>query len=62
MAALETGRTSWTAVLDAVRLGPVDDATTVTADQLRALIDRLIIGGGRAATAGWGVTAPHGVR
>jgi hypothetical protein len=26
-AALETGRTSWTAVLDAVRLGPADDAT-----------------------------------
>ena len=27
VAALETGRTSWTAVLDAVRLGPADDAT-----------------------------------
>ena len=26
VAALETGRTSWTAVLDAVRLGPADDA------------------------------------
>ena len=32
VAALETGRTSWTAVLDAVRLGPADDATAVTAD------------------------------
>ena len=27
VAALEPGRTSWTAVLDAVRLGPADDAT-----------------------------------
>ncbi|GAA2773339.1 hypothetical protein GCM10010440_75030 [Kitasatospora cinereorecta] len=30
VAALETGRTSWTALLDAVRLGPADDATAVT--------------------------------
>jgi hypothetical protein len=45
VAALETGRTSWTAVLDAVRLGPADDATAVTADQLRAVIDRLITAG-----------------
>jgi len=36
VAALEPGRTSWTAVLDAVRLGPTDDATAVTAGQLRA--------------------------
>jgi hypothetical protein len=43
VAALETGRTSWTAVLDAVRLGPADDATAVTAAQLRAVIDRLIM-------------------
>jgi hypothetical protein len=27
VAALETGRTSWTAVLDVIRLGPADDAT-----------------------------------
>jgi drug/metabolite transporter (DMT)-like permease len=27
VAALESGRTLWTAVLDAVRLGPADDAT-----------------------------------
>jgi len=27
VAALESGRTSWTAILDAVRLGPTDDAT-----------------------------------
>jgi DDE superfamily endonuclease len=45
VAALETGRTSWTALLDAVRLGPADDATTVTAAQLRAVVGRLIIAG-----------------
>jgi hypothetical protein len=45
VAALETGRSSWTAVLDAVRLGPTDDATAITADQLRAVIDRLITAG-----------------
>lgn len=45
VAALETGRTSWTAVLDAVRLGPNDDATEVTAAQLRAVVDRLIAAG-----------------
>jgi hypothetical protein len=45
VAALETGRTSWTALLDAVRLGPADDATAVTAAQLRAVIDRLIAAG-----------------
>jgi hypothetical protein len=42
VAALETGRTSWTALLDAVRLGPTDDATAVTADQLRDVIGRLV--------------------
>jgi hypothetical protein len=35
VAALETGGTSWTALLDAVRLGQADDATVVTAAQLR---------------------------
>jgi hypothetical protein len=45
VAALETGRTSWTALLDAVRLGPADDATAVTAAQLRAVIGRLIAAG-----------------
>ena len=39
VAALETGRTSWTAVLDAVRLGPADDATAVTAAQLREVVE-----------------------
>jgi hypothetical protein len=42
---VETGRTSWTALLDAVRLGPADDATAVTAEQLRAVIERLIAAG-----------------
>jgi hypothetical protein len=41
IAALEPGRTSWTAVLDAVRLGPDDDETAVTAAQVREVITRL---------------------
>ena len=41
IAALEPGRTSWTAVLDAVRLGPDDDETAVTAVQVREVITRL---------------------
>lgn len=41
VAALETGRTCWTAILDAIRLGPADDATAVTAAQLREVITRL---------------------
>ena len=41
VAALEPGRTSWTAVLDVVRLGPNDDQTVVTAAQLRDLVGRL---------------------
>jgi hypothetical protein len=41
IAALEPGRTSWTAVLDAVRLRPSDDATEVTACQVSAVLDRL---------------------
>ncbi|WP_446220658.1 NF041680 family putative transposase [Micromonospora sp. IBHARD004] len=45
VAALESGRTSWTGVLDAVRLGPADDATAVTADQLRDVVNRLIAAG-----------------
>jgi hypothetical protein len=32
VAFLGTGRTSWTTVLDEVRLGPTDDATAVTVD------------------------------
>jgi len=45
VAALEPGRTSWTAILDAVRLGPDDDATAVTADQLRDVVARLVAAG-----------------
>jgi DDE superfamily endonuclease len=41
VAALESGRTSWTAVLDAVRLGPDDDLTEVTAAQVREVVARL---------------------
>jgi hypothetical protein len=41
VAALEPGRTSWTALLDALRLGPHEEATTVTTTQLRAVIHRL---------------------
>ena len=45
VAALEPGRTSWTAVLDAVRLGPGDDGAEVTAAQVREVITRLIVAG-----------------
>ena len=45
IAALEPGRTSWTAVLDAVRLGPDDDEAEVTAAQVRDVITRLITAG-----------------
>ncbi len=45
VAALETGRTSWVAFLDAVRLGPADDATTVNATQLRDVVERLVRAG-----------------
>src|SRR5450756_277862 len=43
--ALEPGRTSWTLPLDAVRLGPADDATEVTAAQLRDVVARIIAAG-----------------
>ena len=45
IAALEPGRTSWTAVLDAVRLGPDDDEAEVTAAQVRDVVARLIAAG-----------------
>src|SRR5713101_7291131 len=45
VAALEPGRTSWTAVLDAVRSGPDDDEAEVTAAQVRDVITRLIAAG-----------------
>lgn len=40
VAVLEPGATSWTSVLDVVRLGPEDDATAVTAAQLRTVAER----------------------
>ncbi|MGW1515066.1 transposase, partial [Streptomyces sp. NPDC002394] len=43
--ALETGRSSWTAPLDALRLAPGDDAATVTARQMRELVERLVEAG-----------------
>ena len=43
--ALETGRSSWTAPLDALRLAPGDDAATVTAGQMRELVERLMTAG-----------------
>jgi DDE superfamily endonuclease len=45
VAALEPGRTSWTLPLDAVRLGPADDATEVTAAQVREVVKRIIAAG-----------------
>jgi hypothetical protein len=45
IAALEPGRTSWTGVLDAVRLGPDDDETAMTAAQVRDVVTRLIEAG-----------------
>ena len=45
IAVLEPGRTSWTLPLDAVRLSPEDDATEVTAVQVRDAIARLIAAG-----------------
>lgn len=45
MAALETGRTSWTAVLDAVRLEPGADVAAVTTVQIREVVGRLVAAG-----------------
>ena len=45
VAALEPGRTSWTLLLDAVRLGAADDATEVTAGQVREVAARIIDAG-----------------
>lgn len=41
VAALEPGATSWTALLDAVWIGPDDDTTDVTAAQIRQVVARL---------------------
>ncbi|MFF7656788.1 transposase [Streptomyces sp. NPDC007983] len=45
MAALETGHTSWTAVLDAIRLQPGAHLAAVTTAQLREVAERLIAAG-----------------
>jgi hypothetical protein len=45
VAALGPGASSWTAPLDAVRLGPADDPTGVTAAQLREVTGRLAAAG-----------------
>jgi hypothetical protein len=45
IAALEPGRTSWTAVPDEIRLGPDDDEAEVTAAQVRDVMPRLITAG-----------------
>ena len=45
VAALEPGRTSWVLPLDAVRLGPDDDPTEVTAAQIRDVVTRIIAAG-----------------
>jgi len=45
VAVLESGRSSWTAVLDAVRRRPDDDATVVTGVQIRGLVGRLVLAG-----------------
>lgn len=42
VAALETGRTSWCQLLDAIRLGPHDDVAEVTARQVRRVVNDLI--------------------
>ncbi len=45
VAALEPGRTSWTRLLDAIRLGPGDDLATVTAVRVREVIGRIVAAG-----------------
>ncbi|MDQ0757686.1 hypothetical protein QF027_000321 [Streptomyces canus] len=45
VAALETGRTSWTAVLDPIRLEPGADLAAVTTAQLREVVQRLVAAG-----------------
>ncbi|GAA3668119.1 hypothetical protein GCM10022224_035390 [Nonomuraea antimicrobica] len=45
VAALETGRTSWTALLDAIRLEPGADLAALTARQLREVVTGLVQAG-----------------
>ncbi len=49
VAPLESGRTSWCQILDALRLGPADDVAEVTAVQVRRVVEDLIdMGRGKA--------------
>ncbi|SDN20536.1 DDE superfamily endonuclease [Actinacidiphila guanduensis] len=43
--ALETGRTSWSAFLDAIRLAPGADPAAVTARQVCEVVERLVASG-----------------
>ena len=45
VSALGPGASSWQVLLDAVRIGPADDAADVTAAQLREVVQRLIAAG-----------------
>ena len=45
VAALEPGRTCWTLLLDAIRIGPDDDLAAVTAAQVREVVTRIIAAG-----------------
>jgi hypothetical protein len=45
VAALETGRTSWTSLLDALRLQPGADVAAVTTGQISDVVERLIVAG-----------------
>lgn len=45
VAALETGRTSWTALLDAIRLEPGVDLAAVIASRVRDVVERLVEAG-----------------
>lgn len=45
VAALEPGRTSWTALLDVQRVGSDNEGTALAAAQLRAVVERLIAAG-----------------
>lgn len=42
VAALESGRTSWWQILDALRLGPADKVAEVAAAQVRRVVEDLI--------------------
>lgn len=45
IAAVEPGRTSWTRILDVHRLGPAEQETEITAEQLRTVVEGIITAG-----------------